>query len=56
MTFKLSKYTLRINSDLLKKFHCVARYNGHSSNYEIELLIRRYVKKFEDSYGKITLE
>ena len=56
MAFKLSKFTLRIDCELLKKFHYIARYNAHSSNREIELLIRKYVKKFEEKYDKITLE
>ena len=56
MDFKLSKFTLRIDSELLKKFHYIARYNTHSSNREIEILMRKYVKNFEDKYDKITLK
>ena len=56
MSFKLSKFTLRIDSELLKKFHYIARYNAHSSNREIQLLMKRHVKNFEDKYDKITLK
>lgn len=56
MAFKLSKFTLRIDFELLKKFHYIARYNAHSSNHEIELLVRRHVNNFEDKHDKITLK
>lgn len=55
MTFKLSKFTLRIDSVLLKKFHFVAEYNARSANREIELLMKNHVAKFEKEHGKIEL-
>lgn len=50
----LSRYTLRINQDLLKKLHYVADYDGRSVNKEIEFLIRNYIAKFEERNGPIT--
>lgn len=55
MTFKLSKFTLRIDSVLLKKFHFVAEYNARSANREIEFLMKNHVAKFEREHGKIEL-
>lgn len=39
MEFKLSKFTVRIDSELLKKFRYVAEYNARSANREIEVRI-----------------
>ena len=50
----LSRYTLRIHQDLLKKLHYVADYDGRSVNKEIEFLIRNYIAKFEERNGPIT--
>lgn len=55
MSFKLSKFTLRIDSDLLQKFRFVAEYNARSANREIELLIRKHIQDFEKKQGKIEL-
>lgn len=53
MSFQISKFKLRKNSDLLKKFYCVAEYNARSSNWEIEILIRKHVNEYEKKHGKI---
>lgn len=55
MNFKLSKFTLRIDSVLLQKFHFVAEYNARSANREIEILMKNHVAKFEKEHGKIKL-
>ncbi len=55
MSFKLSKFTIRINSELLKKFRFVAEYNARSANRELEILIRKHVSEFEEFHGKIEL-
>lgn len=47
MPSKLSKFTIRIDSALLKKFRFVAEYNAHSANHEIEILMKRHVAEFE---------
>lgn len=56
MSFKLSKFTLRIDSDLLQKFRFIAEYNARSANREIELLIRKHIQDFEKKHGKIELK
>ena len=46
----------RIDSDLLKKLHVVADYEGRSANGQILVLIRRCVEQYEKKYGPIILE
>ncbi len=55
MSYKISKFTLRIESELLKKFRFVAEYNARSANREISILINNHVKEFEKKNGKIIL-
>ena len=56
MSYKISKFTLRIESELLKKFRFVAEYNARSANREIEVLMKKHVTEFEKKHGKITFE
>lgn len=51
--FQLSKFTLRIDAELLKKFHYVAKYSSRSANREIEILIKRHIAEFERQHGQI---
>lgn len=51
-----SKFTLRTDSDLLKKFHFVADYNGRSANRELEVLMKRHIAEFEKDHDKISLD
>lgn len=53
MPFCLSKFTLRIDSELLKKIRFIADYNARSANREIESLIREHVREFEAKHGEI---
>lgn len=53
MSSKQSKFTVRIDSELLKKFRYVAEYNARSGNKEIEVLMKKHVAAFENKYGKI---
>lgn len=48
-----SKFTLRINDELLKKLRYIAEYNGRSANREITMLIKKHIVEFEKSHGKI---
>lgn len=50
---KLSKFTLRIDAELLKKFRFVAEYNARSANRELEILIIKHITEFEQQHGKI---
>jgi hypothetical protein len=56
MQSDLSKFTLRIDVELLKKFRYVADYNARSANREIEVLMKKHVDEYEKKYGKITIE
>lgn len=52
----LSKFTIRTESELLKKFRFVAEYNARSANREIEVLMKKHVSEFEKAHGKIELQ
>lgn len=56
MPSELSKFTIRTDCDLLKKFRYVAEYNARSANREIEVLMRKHVADFEQTYGSIEIE
>lgn len=56
MEYKLSKFTLRIDDELLQKFRYVAEYNARSANRELEMLIKKHIAEFEKANGKITFE
>lgn len=51
-----SKFTIRVDSELLKKFRFVAEYNARSANKEIEVLMKKHVAEFEKVHGKIEPE
>ena len=53
MKFQVSKFTLRIDTVLLKKFHFIAEYHARSANQELGLLIKKYVSEFEKKHGEI---
>lgn len=53
MKYKLSKFTLRIDSELLKKFRYIAEYNARSANRELEILVKKYITEFEQQHHKI---
>ena len=50
-----SRYTLRIEQDLLDKLGYVAEYEGRTKNREIVQLIKRHVEAFEREHGKTEL-
>lgn len=56
MKTETSKFTLRTDSDLLKKFRFVADYNARSANRELEVLMKKHVEEFEKKHGEITLD
>ncbi len=53
MNYKMSKFTLRIESKQLQKFRYVAEYNARSANRELQILIRKHISEFEKQYGRI---
>lgn len=56
MVNDISKFTVRIDTELLRKFKIVADYNARSANRELEVLMKNHVAKFEQEHGKIELE
>lgn len=56
MKTETSKFTLRTDSDLLKKFRFVADYNARSANRELEVLMKKHVEEFEKKHGEITFD
>ena len=50
-----SRYTLRVDPELLKKFGYVAEYEGRTKNRELEQMMKRRVAEFEREHGKIPL-
>ena len=50
-----SRYTLRVEQELLDKLGYVAEYEGRTKNRQLEQLIKRCVEDFEKEHGKIEL-
>ncbi len=56
MAHDVSKFTLRTDAELMKKFRYVAEYNARSANRELETLMRGHVKEFEERHGRIVFD
>lgn len=56
MSPNVSKFTLRIDLELLEKFRLTAKDNARSANREIEVLMRKHVAEFEKEHGKIEFD
>lgn len=56
MTTDTAKFTLRTDSELLRKFRFVAEYNARSANRELEVLMKKHIAEFEKENGIITFE
>lgn len=52
----ISKFTIRTDAEVLKKFRFVADYNARSANREIEVLMKKHVAEFEKQHGKIDIK
>lgn len=48
--------SLRIDEELLKKFHYVCEYDGRSANGQLLYLVRKCVAEYEKEFGIITNE
>ncbi|MBQ4153690.1 MAG: hypothetical protein IJE01_00635 [Clostridia bacterium] len=48
--------SLRIDEELLKKFHYVCEYDGRSANGQLLYLVRKCVAEYEKEFGTITKE
>ncbi len=49
-------FGLRIDDELLKKFHQVCEYDGRSANGQILHLIRKNIAEYEKEHGEINLD
>ena len=56
MTTETAKFTLRIDTELLKKFRFVAEYNARSANRALEVLMKKHIAEFEKENGKIIFD
>ncbi|MGN0630169.1 MAG: hypothetical protein ACI4JN_02465 [Ruminococcus sp.] len=56
MASDIVKFTLRTDSELMRKFQYVAEYNARSANRELEVLMRKHIAEFEQKHGKIEIE
>ncbi len=56
MARNYSQFSLKIAPDYLDKLKYIANENGRSANKEIEQIIIRYVKEYENTYGEIEKE
>ncbi len=48
--------SIRIDADILKKFHYVSKYNGRSASGQITYLINQCIRDFEKEQGTIDLD
>ena len=56
MTDSLSRYTLRVEKELLEKFGYIAEYEGRTNNKELEQMIKKRIRDFEAEHGEIELQ
>ena len=50
------KFTLRTETELLKRFRYVAEYNARSINRELEVIMKKHIAEFEKLHGEIIIE
>ena len=48
-----SRYTLRVEQELLDKLGYIAEYEGRTKNRELERLVRQHIEVCEKEHGKI---
>jgi len=46
---------IRIDEEILSKFHYVAKYDDRSASGQIMFLINKNIRDFEEKHGKIDL-
>ena len=51
-----SEIALRIDQTLLDKLGYIAEYEGRTKNRELEQMIKKRIRDFEQEHGEITLE
>ena len=53
MTDNKSRYTLRVEQELLDKLGYIAEFEGRTKNRELEQMIKKRIAAFEKEHGKI---
>lgn len=53
MKDSMSRYTLRVEQDLLDKLGYIAEYEGRTKNRELEQMIKKRIAEFEREHGEI---
>ena len=56
LTDDKSRYTLRIEPELLRKLGYIAEYEGRTKNRELEQMIKKRIAEFEREHGPIADE
>ena len=56
MTQEPSRYTLRVSPELLEKLGYIAEYEGRTKNRELEQMIKKRIREFEQEHGPIDIE
>ena len=56
MKDNLSRYTLRVEQELLDKLGYIAEYEGRTKNKELEQMIKKRIRDFEAEHGTIEVE
>lgn len=56
MPSKLPHYALRIPKETMDKLKYIAEYNGRSANKEIEQLILKHIREWENKQGPISFD
>lgn len=56
MKDNLSRYTLRVEQELLDKLGYIAEYEGRTKNKELEQMIKKRIRDFEEEHGTIEAE
>ena len=52
MKDNLSRYTLRVDQALLDKLGYIAEYEGRTKNRELEQMIKKRIRDFEQEHGE----
>lgn len=54
MKNKAVHFKLRTDAEILSKLRCIAAEELRSINKEVELLIKKHIRDYENTYGEIT--
>lgn len=53
MTDNKSRFTLRVDPEMLEKLGYIAEYEGRTKNRELEQMIKKRIHEFEMEHGEI---